>query len=139
MAWLEDPELSIGVSLSVNAWKTNSRYNALHLSKKLIPIINALHAADLIDLAKGSYTAPGAKGNRNTRIRASETLQGWFAQAKFEQEDIGRAKGEEVIVLKDNNSNQIEYDDTSETEQMREEVLAYNELIAASFIDIPSL
>ncbi len=139
VAWLEDPELCIGVSMSVNTWNTNSRYNALHLSKKLIPIINALHKADLIDLAKGSYTAPGSKGNRNTRIRASETMQGWFAQAKFEREDIGRAEGEEVIILKDDKSNQIEYDDTSETEQMREEVVAYNELIAASFIDIPSL
>lgn len=139
VAWLEDPELCIGVSMSANTWKTNSRYNALHLSKKLIPIINALHAAELIDLAKGSYTAPGSKGNGNTRIRASETMQGWFAQAKFEREDIGRAEGEEVIVLKDDRGNQIEYEDNPETNQMREEVLAYNELIAASFIDIPSL
>lgn len=139
VAWLEDPDLCIGVSMSANTWNTNSRYNALHLSKKLIPIIKALHAAGLIDLAKGSYVAPGAKGNRNTRIRASETMQGWFAQAKFEREDIGRAEGEEVIVLKDENNNQIEYEDTLETNQMRDEVLAYNELIAASFIDIPSL
>jgi hypothetical protein len=64
VAWLEDPELSIGVSMSVNAWKTNSRYNALHLSKKLVPIINAVKDAGLIVMAKGSYTAPGSKGKR---------------------------------------------------------------------------
>ena len=139
VAWLDDPELSIGVPMSVNAWKTNSRYNALHLSKKLIPIINALDEAGLIDLAKGSYTEPGSKGNRNTRIRASIKMQGWFAKAKFEREDIGRAEGEEVIVLKDDKNSQIEYTDTPETNRMRDEVLAYNELIAASFIDIPSL
>ena len=139
VAWLEDPELCIRVSMSANTWKTNSRYNALHLSKKLIPIIKALHAAGLIDLAKGSYVAPGAKGNRNTRIRASEAMQGWFAQVKFDREDIGRAEGEEVIVLKDDKGNQIEYEDSPETTQMRDELLAYNALIAASFIDIPSL
>ncbi|MFT7594250.1 MAG: hypothetical protein ACI8R4_001569, partial [Paracoccaceae bacterium] len=115
VAWLEDPELSIGVSMSANTWKTNSRYNALHLSKKLVPIIQSLHKAGLIDLAKGSYTAPGSKGNRNTRIRASEAMQGWFTQAKFQREDIGRAEGEEVIILKDDKNNQIEYEDTPET------------------------
>lgn len=29
VAWLEDPELNIGVSMSSNAWNTLSRYNAL--------------------------------------------------------------------------------------------------------------
>ncbi|WP_162495051.1 hypothetical protein [Pseudophaeobacter leonis] len=53
VAWLEDPELCIGVSMSVNAWNTNSRYNALHLSKKLVPIIQSLHDKGLIDLSKG--------------------------------------------------------------------------------------
>ena len=38
VAWLDDPELSIGVSMSPNAWDTNSRYNALHISKKIVPI-----------------------------------------------------------------------------------------------------
>jgi len=63
VAWLEDPELCIGVSLSVNAWKTNSRYNALHLSKKLVPIIHALYEAEVIDMAFATYTAPGSKSN----------------------------------------------------------------------------
>ncbi|WP_039966364.1 hypothetical protein [Roseobacter sp. MED193] len=51
MAWLEDPELCIGVSMSSNYWNTSSRYNALHISKKIIPIIPALDVADLPDLA----------------------------------------------------------------------------------------
>ena len=86
-------------------------------------------------MAKGSYTAPGAKGNRTTRIRASEELQSWFAQAKFEREDIGRAEGEEIIVLKDDKNIQIAYEDTAETNQMRKELQAYNELIASSLIE----
>jgi len=139
VAWLDDPELCIGVSMSVNAWKTGSRYNALHLSKKLIPIIKALHKADLIDLNKGSYGSEGARGNRTTRIRASEELQEWFAKAKFERDDVVRAKGEEVIILKDESKKQVEYVDTPETNRMREDLAAYNELITGSFIDIPSL
>ncbi|MDO6523970.1 hypothetical protein Q4578_20475, partial [Shimia thalassica] len=139
VAWLDDPKLSIGVSMSVNSWDTNSRYNALHISKKIIPIIKELHEAGLLDLAKGSYAGPGARGNRTARIRASEKLQGWFSSAKFDRHDIGRAEGEEVIVLKDDKNKQIDYQDTPETDRWREDLKAYNALIAGSFIDIPSL
>src|SRR6056297_4155534 len=36
LAWATDPELSIGVPMSVGAWNTSSRYNALHISKMII-------------------------------------------------------------------------------------------------------
>jgi len=101
VTWLDDPTLSLGVSMSVNAWKTNSRYNALHLSKKLIPIIKALEAAGLLILAKGSYAGPGARGNRTTRIQASKALQAMFRDAKFVRDDVTRFEGEEVIILRD--------------------------------------
>ena len=125
--------------MSVNSYNTGSRYNALHISKKIIPIIEALHKKGLIDLAKGSYGGAGAKGNRTTRIRASRTLQGWFEKAKFKREDIGRAEGEELIVLKDSDNRQIEYEDTPQTHRWREELRAYNDLIERTFVDVPSL
>tara|TARA_R110002074_G_scaffold368552_1_gene543093 strand:- start:268 stop:1791 length:1524 start_codon:yes stop_codon:yes gene_type:complete len=144
VAWLDDPELSIGVSMSPNAWKTNRRYNALHLSQILIPIIKALHAAGLLDLAKGSYSGPRAKGNRTTRIRASEELQIKFREAKFIRDDVTRFEGEEIIILRDAKEankvgKEVEYVDTAETIAMREELKAYNDLLAASFIDIATL
>ena len=144
VAWLDDPDLSIGVSMSVNAWKANSRYNALHLSKKLIPIITALHAAGLLDLAKGSYAGPGAQGNRTTRIRASEALQAMFREAKFVRDDVARFKGEEIIILRDAKEatrvgKEVEYEDTEETNAMRTELQGYNDLLAFSFIDIATL
>ncbi|KKM98029.1 hypothetical protein LCGC14_1162120, partial [marine sediment metagenome] len=144
VAWLDDPELSIGVSMSPNAWKTNSRYNALHLSKILIQIIKALEAAGLLDLAKGSYSGPGARGNRTTRIRASKELQTKFREAKFIRDDVTRFEGEEIIILRDAKETnkvgkEVEYADTLETIAMREELKAYNDLLAASFIDIATL
>lgn len=139
VAWLEDPDLCIGVSMNVNAWKTDSRYNALHLSKRLLDIIPALHDAGLLDMSKGSYSAPNAPGNRTTRIRASETLQKSFADAKFARQDIKRAEGEEIIILKNDQGRKVEYEDTPETTLMRERLEAYNQLIASSFIDIRSL
>ncbi|WP_204326066.1 hypothetical protein [Sulfitobacter sediminilitoris] len=139
VAWKEDPELSIGVSLSSNAWQAGSRYNALHISKKIVPIIKALEVAGLIDIAKHHYKAAGHEGNRTTRIRAAEPLRKMFQKAKFQRDDIGRAEGEEVIILKNDKNKQIEYDDTPDTNRMREELTAYNQLIFNSFIDIPDL
>jgi hypothetical protein len=139
VAWLENPDLSIGVSMDVNSWKTGSRYNALHLSKRLLQIIPALHESGLIDMSKGSYNKSDPKWNRTTRIRASGKLQGWFADARFTRHDIGRAVDEETIILKDESGRKIEYADTPETVRMREELRAYNELIASSFVDIRTL
>jgi hypothetical protein len=142
-AGLEDPDLSIGVSMDYDSWKAGSRYNALRISKKIIEIIRALHAADLIDLNKGSHNRSDPKWNRTTRIRASETLRQWFVEARFGRDDIGRTPNEEIIILKDKddseNARQIEYEDTPDTDRMREELRAYNDLIASSFIDIRTL
>ena len=47
VAWKEDPDLCIGVSLSSNAWQAGSRYNALHISKKIVPIIRGLECVSV--------------------------------------------------------------------------------------------
>jgi len=51
VAWLTDPTLSIGVSMSSNYWDTSSRYNAIHISKKIIPIIQTLHENGMLDIS----------------------------------------------------------------------------------------
>ncbi|GAA6208548.1 hypothetical protein NBRC116601_18410 [Cognatishimia sp. WU-CL00825] len=140
VAWLEDPELCIGVSMSSNYWDTSSRYNAMHLSKKIIPIIQSLNESGLLDLAKGSYSGPFARGNRTTRVRASEQLRGWFAELEVSRNDVGRVAGEEIIILRDGKeANQVEYNDTDETHRMRDDLARYNAVIDRSFIDIPLL
>lgn len=140
IAWLTDPTLSIGVSMSSNYWDTSSRYNAIHLSKKIIPIIQTLHENGLLDLAKGSYTAPMVPGNRTTRIRPTERLQKMFAEAQFQRDDVGRVENEELIILRGTDDGQpIEYEDTHQTNQMRASLKRYNEVISAAFIDIPLL
>ncbi len=139
VAWLDDPDLCIGVSMDFNAWKTGSRYNALHISNKIVPIIKSLRDKGLVAFSLGSYTNPGAKSNRTTRIRASKLLQGYFASAKFEVEDIGRAARQEVIVLKKDKYTRLEYKDTNETKEWRQQLKAYNHVLSNSFIDIPTL
>lgn len=43
------------------------------------------------------------------------------------------------MVLKDDAGRLVEYEDTEETRRMRGELTAYNDLLARTFIDIPSL
>ncbi|RYD66803.1 MAG: hypothetical protein EOP84_30960, partial [Verrucomicrobiaceae bacterium] len=93
VAWLEDPTLSIAVSMSANDWKTWSRYNALSISKKILPLIHRLEEAGMIDVARGSYSGPDAWWNRTTRIRAAEPLITLFRPAKVTRDDIGQIEG----------------------------------------------
>lgn len=143
VAWLEDPDLCIGVSMSENAWQTGSRYNALSISKKIIELIYLLHRFGLIVLSKGSYSGPLAPGNRTTRIRAAEPLRAMFRAAKATRDDVYQVEGQECIILKggdgDDDSKLLWYEDTDETNRMRAELQAYNLLLADTFIDIPTL
>lgn len=144
VAWSDDPTLCIGVPMSANGWNTNSRYNAIHLSKAIIPIVQHLYAVGLIDIAAGSYSGPYAKGNRNTRIRASEQLREIFQGAGFGPDDVGKVRDQECIILKQvdeagDGSKQQEYEDTDQSNEMRADLQAYNALLSRSFIDIPSL
>lgn len=142
VAWLDDPTLSIAVSMSANDWKTWSRYNALSISKKILPLIHGLAEAGLIHVAKGSYSGREAWWNRTTRIRAAEPLIALFRPAKVKRDEIRQIEGQECIVLRAADGERAklsEYDDTPETVKMRHELVAYNTLLADTFIDIPTL
>ncbi len=142
VAWLEDPELSIGVSMSQNDWHSWSRYNALNISKKILPLILTLAEVGLIDLAKGSYGGSKSLGNRTTRIRAAEPLRAMFRRLHVTRDDIHQAENQECIVLRagdGDGAKLVDYEDTEQTLAMRRELVAYNTMLASSYIDIPGL
>lgn len=139
VAWLEDTELSIGVSMNVNAYDTGSRYNALRISKHIVLVINRLVGVGLLDVAKGSYGGAGSGGNRITRIRASETLQGMFQATQITRDDIRRIETEECIILRGTDDRYVDYEDTVETNRQRDELRAYNRVLVANYIDLPAL
>ena len=143
VAWLDDPELSIGVGMSKSAFKTNSRYNALFISPKIIEIINHAHAAGLIDKKTGSE-----QSGKTTRIRATALLATAFKQSDLSLLEMTQEyPNKEVIVL-----NQKEYKDEKEITKaveyldtdyqpigdMRQELQQYNALLWRTHIDIPT-
>jgi hypothetical protein len=82
---------------------------------------------------------PGAATNRNARIRAAAPLQALFREAKFGPEHIGHTEDRECIILRGEDGKQIEYEDTEETHRMRRALRRYNNRLAETFIDIPTL
>lgn len=139
VAWLEDPELSIGVSMNANAYDTRSRYNALNISKHIIQIINRLVEAGYVVIAKGSYSGAGAGGNRISRVRASDTLRAVFGGSTVVRDDITRLRTQECLVLRGTDDRLIDYDDNDETNRQREELRDYNVVLLNHFIDVGTL
>ena len=59
VAWLEDPTLSVGISRNNNSYSVNSRYNALHISRKVVDIVDVLVVEEYLDHIHGSYDRQG--------------------------------------------------------------------------------
>ena len=146
VAWKEDPELVIGVSLTNGYFKASSRYNALHISDKIGDVIRYLESMGLIHMHKGSEAA-----ERSTRIWSSEKLISIFIKSEINPLMIRTHEDKEVIVLSgkepdsDGNiptkSKEIEYkdDEWSEIPRLRSEVQKYNDLLRRPFIEIGHL
>ena len=95
VAWLDDPELSIGVGMSRSAYKANTRYNALFISAKIMDIINHAFLMGLIDKKTGSQQSA-----KVTRIRASDKLAAIFNETDLTLFELTEEQpNQEVIIL----------------------------------------
>jgi hypothetical protein len=131
--------MKVAISMSPKAYKAKgSRYNALHISRKTIDVVRWLSKAKLIETASGFFDRATNKG-RLTRIWPSGELIEFFEAACLPIYKIHRTPLEETIILRDNEGNGREYDDTAETINMRRRLQEYNDLIAGQFIGIASL
>ena len=136
IAWKEDPDLLIGVSLRKGSYKAGSRYNSLYISEAIIDVIFHLEEVGLIGLHKGTESA-----KRSTRIWPTQKLVKLFKGSNLSLLTINPHKNKEVIILNDTDSKAIEYNDEdyAEIPRMRTEMQNYNELLRKSFIDIGDL
>ena len=137
VAWKTDPTLSLGVRMGMAEWKTASRYNALFLSNVIPKIIHKLHELEMIHLSKGSYTKPGSRSNRTTRIMAADPLIALFCKHDVSLENLEPPRSRELIVLRNDKNKDMEYEDTDKTSLLRTQMRSYNELLWSTFIDLP--
>ncbi|MDA9980192.1 hypothetical protein N9E38_01985 [Yoonia sp.] len=146
VAWKNDPDMCIGVALGNGAYKVDSRYNAVNISRRIRNVIGELQAADLIHVKAGSYSRSGnTKGNRTTRIKATSLLQMHFEGLEVPPFAIGRHQDTECIILNEVDTDEFgepigkkkskpkDYDDTPMTVRWREELTAYNKLLEETY------
>ena len=143
VAWLDDPELSIGLGMTKSAYKENPRYNALFISAKMIDVVNQAYEVGLIDKETGSEMS-----GMTTRIRASDKLAAIFSKTDLTLFELTEEQpNQEVIILNKKEFRndkertiQVDYEDIDFEPiiEMRQQVQQYNALLWRTFIDIPT-
>ena len=142
--WCTDPTLKITVARRVSDYKARWRYNALHISKLTIDVVDKLELAGLIHQAIGFYNHDDHTG-RTTRIWPAPKLISMFEDAKFGIFDIGQCPDREVIILnrphptEKKKTVKVDYEDTTETMRMRTVVRRYNDLLHRTSSTSPRL
>lgn len=155
--WLDDPTLCIGVPRGNDHWTPTSRYNALHIPKKINTVIDYLVDLDLLDFIGGRNDRKyGGRFSHTSRIRPTAKLHKLFIKCSATEFDFHHDKAETIILNEfdtDAEGNIIlttgrrpkkkvivkEYNDTKATKQMRETVKAYNAFLHNTYIDVSTL
>ena len=145
---MTDPDLCLGVARSNGAYSVNSRYNALHISSRLPKLIDVLVEEGFLEFSQGSFHRDTTAGqNRTSRIKPTPRLLSIFSEFGLESYELDLHHKQECIILtkdepnEDNDSirTKVEYEDTPQTIEMRQRLQSYNDFLAATYIDIPSL
>ncbi len=148
VAWLEDPNLCISISRRDSAYRVGSRYNLLHISKKIIDVVDALLELGFIEQKLGTEGS-----GKVTRIWPLQPLIDYFRTAAFSEFLIDVHADKECIVLTskvisfDNeekeikSTEEVQYEDKEapfDIAGVREDLRAYNALLRQTQIDIGS-
>lgn len=146
--WLNDPQLSIGISRDTASFKVNNnRYNLLHISPVILNVQSKLLEDDYLETIPFFRDRTGGGRSYSTRIRHSPKLRAEFSKLLVDMHDIDFHVSKELILLREKYEDEdgekqtrlLDYDDTDYTNRIREQLKAYNDLLRRSFIDIPSL
>lgn len=139
VAWCTDPELMIMFSRDNNAYKAKSRYNEIHISKKIRDIVDELVKEGIIEEKRGFNDKIRGIGFQS-RIWASPSLIEKFKSARFHQFQLCDHECRESIVLRNKNKEAVEdYQDNAITNFSRSLLYEYNALLANTHIDIVDL
>ena len=143
VAWLDDPDLCIAVNMTRDFYSKNfgtdaTRYNELNISAKTIHVVNTLKDKGLVGYKRGVEAQEGYGSGFVSRIWAEPKLISMFERSALNQFMIYSHYDREMLVLRDEDKNDINYADTEETESQRLVVQQYNAILERTFIDIGS-
>lgn len=133
--YYSDPERFVRVSLNKAEYKTGNRYRRLTLTYPITSaILRRLRDEELLIWHRGYFDRTKGEG-RKTRMSASQKLIDLFAEFRVGIQDIEQLP-RELIILRDANGEDVDYKDTELTNRIREELIAYNQHLALTHIDL---
>ena len=147
VAWKTDPELAVAIPLGNRVYTTEGRYRALFLHwSSFKAAYDKLVEADYISVVLNGFHDHETRIGRTTRIRATDKLIRLLTQraALSIPRISSRASEREVIILRGEKSKSskgnaaplVDYEETSETHAMRENVHRINAHLQRQWIDL---
>ncbi len=148
--WAEDPDRLLAVPRSNNAYQARSIYNELGISSLVVEVVDILKEVGLAEDKDGFFDRRTKKGRRSRLWPTSKLIQ-MFSEARFSLLDIYPARERVTVILRKTEPAELEgekgrfekvdlpYEASSKTEVMSAVLLAYNQLLRRTFIDIPTL
>lgn len=137
-SYREDPAQYIAYSRDKNKYRLATRYNELHIKyRPLIHVIDALAKDGLIETHNGHTAMKGYSQGHMARMRATPTLHAIFASSdELLTEQIQNHSEFECVKLRDSSKQDIDYEDTDHTIQMRELIRTYQGRLNRSHLHI---
>lgn len=141
VAWCSNPNLKLMFSRDNNAYAAKSRYSELHIGKKIIEVVDALVACGLVNEKRG-FNDRSTGSAFLTRLWPTARLIAHFKKAKFHQFHVHNDEDREVIILRNEDKENVEYVDDDQgldLAAMRTLLRDYNKLLDSTHIDIETL
>jgi len=146
--WLKDPTMFVSIYLAKWYYEDlESRYNKLHMSAITREVVKALHSRGWIELVLGHYAREQGYKSHTTRIQATSKLINLFETKNVTSEMIERYPSIETLILretqvKEKSSKNVDvaYNDRDDSRIpiWRQSLVAYNNLLRRTYIDIQS-
>jgi len=133
--WHESKNQMLAVSMSKRGYLSRSRYNPNKISSYIIKVVHFLKKEEYIEFFPGFYDSK-RNVSRLSRIKASKKLSNFFEKVKRPKSFKFNAVNREYLI-KTHGGKKIEYSDNYETQEIKEIIKNYNEIISKVMIDIP--
>ncbi|MFG1332924.1 hypothetical protein V5F41_16955 [Xanthobacter autotrophicus] len=141
VAWKSDPTLLIAVARGKSHFSKRTRYSALYISyDEFIQAFNGLRDLGYLEIVYEGFNDRQSEVSKTTRVRATQKLINTLTyKGSLTIANIRRSppnEPHEIIIIKDNNKQMIDYNDTVITTKMRNDLNIINKNLLSNWIDI---
>ena len=132
-----DLDLYTAVSQGNSIYKPTSRYNSHSIGKSFINLIRTMADDGWLEFHKG-FLDRGSGTSRRSRIKPTQKLLELLAKLEALSLLVAYAPNTECIVVRDEDKQATDYEDTTDVIDQRRDLTAYNNLLHRTVINHPT-